>query len=293
MDVSIIIVNYNTCNLLTAAIDSIIANTSMIEYEIIVVDNGSIDDSVTTLEKKYKDKIHLIPQKKNTGFAYANNRGLEIAKGKNILFLNPDTLLRNNAIYILSDYLNTHPSVGACGGNLFDNNGNMQFSFWHVFPGIRFEWNDLWANKFLAIKYHGGQHFNKTGKTQSVGYIIGADLMIPKQILNEIGTFDETFFLFYEETELCFRIKKAGYDIISVPQAEIIHLESQSIGSKYERLKYMLPSRRKYYNKCLSKTESRIANTILRLNCLIRIMCFSILRNTKKCKYWTYILQNM
>ena len=118
MDVSVIIVNYKTSQLLVQAIDSILDKTEDIVYEIIVVDNHSQDDSERVVHERYGNQVTYLPLAENVGFGRANNEGLRIVRGRNILFLNPDTILVNNAVRILSDYLDSHPDTGAVGGNL-------------------------------------------------------------------------------------------------------------------------------------------------------------------------------
>ncbi|MDE7402043.1 MAG: glycosyltransferase, partial [Muribaculaceae bacterium] len=119
MDVSIIIVNYNTSKLVNDAIDSVIRHTAGIDYEIIVVDNAT-EDLSQTLKEYSNPKIRTIQLSENVGFGQANNAALEIASGRNILFLNPDTKILNNAVTILSDYLDNHPECGVCVGILYN-----------------------------------------------------------------------------------------------------------------------------------------------------------------------------
>ena len=119
MDVSVIIVNYKTVPLILDCLESLRAKTKGITYEVIVVDNNSGDDFQERILERFPE-VQCLPLPENVGFGRANNEGLKIAKGRNIFFLNPDTLLLNNAIKILSDYLDGHPQVGACGGNLYD-----------------------------------------------------------------------------------------------------------------------------------------------------------------------------
>ena len=118
MDVSIIIINYNTLDMTRACIDSIFEKTSSLDFEVILVDNNSKDNSKDFFEKD--KRIIYVYNNDNLGFGVANNVGLKFAKGRNILFLNSDTLLVNNAIKILSDYLDGNSDVGACGGNLYN-----------------------------------------------------------------------------------------------------------------------------------------------------------------------------
>lgn len=230
MDVSIVIVNYNTLLLVKNCIDSIIAKTACVNYEIIVVDNASTDNS-----KEYfsnDTRIKYIYNEKNLGFGLANNVGIKIAKGRNIFLLNPDTLLLNNAIKILSDFLDKHPKVGCCGGNLYNADLEPIHSYSMMLPSYLWELNLLFASKIEKILWGKNAQFNHTLKNRKVGYICGADMMLRRSVLDQVGCFSDSFFLYYEDTELSYRIKQAGYEIISVPKAEIQHLVGKSMGGK-------------------------------------------------------------
>lgn len=230
MDVSIIIVNYNTRELVQNCIDSIIEKTNGVEYEIIVVDNNSHDDSKEYLEKD--SRITYIYSNVNLGFGRANNKGLEIIQGRNILLLNPDTLLLNNAVKILSDYLDQHLHVGCCGGNLYDAELNPVHSYSMMLPSVLWELNLLFANKIEKIRWGKNAQFNHTHIPRKVGYICGADMMLRHNVLKQIGAFSEHFFMYYEDTELSYRIKQSGYEILSIPEAKIQHLVGKSMGGK-------------------------------------------------------------
>lgn len=247
MDVSVIIVNYNTKELTKNTIYSVIEKTKELNYEIILVDNNSIDGSVEFLEKKYKNKVIFIKNEKNLGFGKANNKGIKIAKGKYVFLLNSDTLLLNNAIKILFDYMEKNENCGICGGNLYDENLNPTHSFAKNMPSNKIEINYL---KFLYEKIRRKREdFNYNLIPSNVGYITGADMMIRKSILNEVGIFDEDFFMYFEEVELTHRIKKNNYTVISVPQAKIVHLEGKSSNFKEQKMRMFLESKYKYFSK--------------------------------------------
>lgn len=232
MDVSIIIINYKTLSLIVNCIRSIIEKTDGISYEIIVVDNNSNDDFSKCLKDKFGDLVKCVPLQENIGFGRANNEGVGIATGRNIFFLNPDTLLINNAVKILSDYLDANPNVGCCGGNLY--NGEMQpiHSYSMLLPSIKWELNLLSGGALEKIMWGKNAQFNHTKDFKKVGYICGADMMVKHSVLNEVGAFSKYFFMYYEDTELSYRIHKAGYDIVSVPTAKIQHLVGKSMGGK-------------------------------------------------------------
>ena len=254
IDVSIIIVNYRTIGLVVDAIDSILENTKGITYEIILVDNNSKDNSQQIIKDKYSTFVKYIPLNKNLGFGKANNEGVKVATGRNILFLNPDTILLNNAIKILSDILDTNTEIGACGGNLYDKNKLPTSSFGRTYPSI-FDF----FKKPLRCIYGKNRIYNYSNNVINVAYIIGADLMIKAEVIKKLGyAFSPEIFMYYEEIELCFRISKIGYRISSVPYAKIIHLESQSIRNIENKARWHYDSEITYYNLTHSKKYNLI-----------------------------------
>lgn len=232
MDVSIIIVNYKTLSLIVNCIKSIIEKTDGISYEVIVVDNNSNDNFSNFLKEKFGDVVKCIPLQDNIGFGRANNEGVKMAKGRNIFFLNPDTLLINNAIRILSDYLDANLQVGCCGGNLYNEEMKPIHSYSMLLPSIKWELNLLCGGILEKIRWGKNSQFNHTKDFMKVGYICGADMMVKHSVLNQIGAFSKHFFMYYEDTELAYRIKHAGYNIVSIPAAKIQHLVGKSMGGK-------------------------------------------------------------
>lgn len=231
MDVSIIIVNYNTSKLINDCLKSIVEKTTDLEFEVIIVDNNTENLSETINPSGIKN-IRYIQLKENLGFGKANNQGAKIAIGRNLFCLNPDTLLINNAIKILSDYLDSHPKCGICGGNLYDINLKPINSYKKWRAGIRDALNMILKNYPAKILYRKNFQYNLSSTPCNVGYITGADLMIRKKLFNSINGYHPSYFMYNEDPDLCFRVHKLGYRIVSVPQAKIIHLEGQSLPSK-------------------------------------------------------------
>jgi GT2 family glycosyltransferase len=291
MDVSIIIVNYNTRALLKQCIDSVIEKTHDINFEIIVVDNASSDGSQQMVKENFPN-ITLIESSENLGFGRANNLGFEYAKGQNILLLNPDTILLNNAVKILSDYLNYNSQVGICGGNLFDEKGCPTHSFNRCLPSVFWELNKLFIGLPYKIRYGKNGCFNNTKDPLKVGFIVGADMMLRSSILNTVGRFDPDFFMFYEETELTYRVKKSGFFVYSVPNAHIVHLEGRSLPDNYRKVKFSLDSSNLYYKKTLSNFGRKIVRLIYFSTIFSRIFFFKLSGRNNRLNYWKFILQN-
>lgn len=287
MDVTIIIVNYNTIKLTIDAINSIREKTSGIKYEVIVVDNNSSDDSANILKDLYQDEVICISLPENVGFGRANNEGFKIGKGRNILFLNPDVKLINNAILILSEYLDAHPNVGACGGNLFNEELQPAHSYRKIFPSIISELNDLLYQFPERVLYGKGREHNASPNPQNVAYITGADLMIRKTVLEKVGCFDPAFFMYYEETELCRRIYRNGYRVVCVPQSQIQHLEGKSFDGRINerRISMSFKSRNVYYKRCYSDKYKNVADCILYLNISLHIFILSFIKDYRY-EYW-------
>ena len=293
MKLSVIIVNYNGGAMIADAIRSIFATAAETAPEVIVADNGSCDGSLEDIRKQFGNRIITVEMGRNCGFAAANNAGLEKATGEYILFLNPDTIVLDGALQTLLRYMDSHPEAGACGANLYDREMHPQFSYWMLLPGARMEWNGLFSDFFLRRRYRGSHEHNYTGRPVSVAYIIGADLLVRRKVLEQVGAMDERFFLFYEETELCYRIRKAGYDIVNVPEAKIIHLEGQTIDRMHVRQEQMMRSRAIYMQLCCSRAERAVADAILRTSGRIRVLWFRMKGNKEKVAFWTYVVHHI
>ena len=283
MDVSIIIVNYNTEKLILDCLDSIYEKTERLDFEVIVVDNDSPNKSEIL---KSDNRIKYIQSEKNLGFGKANNLGAEYAQGEYLFCLNPDTLLINNAIKILYDYISKKREVGICGGNLFYIDGSPMHSYRDVSPGIFNEILILTKN-FCGL--YKNNEFNTSQKIVEVSYVTGADLMISKELFNKIGGFDKDFFMYFEETYLCYQVKKRGYKIVNIPEAKIIHLESQCFSFRKEKENLYYQGRSIYLKKRFNIIYYVICNIIHCLTCISRILIFSL--NKNKRNMWLYRLK--
>ena len=240
MDVSIIIVNYNTKELIKNCIKSIYQYTNDIEFEIIVSDNGSTDGSIEMLKSEFPNVI-LIENNANLGFGKANNKGLRIAKGKYIFYLNSDTVLLNNAVKIFYDYWEQSPNkneIGALGCNLLDGEGNITHSG-EGFPSkkkiLKNALMDFLHILKLSVFFFLPESFSFTKKKSiknetkkiigDIDYVIGADLFLKN---DKFALFDETFILYYEDSDLQLLMKENGLRRILIDGPKIQHLEHKS-----------------------------------------------------------------
>ncbi len=224
--VSIIIVNWNTRDLLLQCIQSIKDSTKDVPHEVVVVDNDSSDGSVEAVAERFP-YVKLIASSENLGFAAGNNLGIAQATGACVLLLNPDTIVMPNSIREMLDFLETHPDAGAVGCKLLNADGTQQESAWTGFPGLG--WllaRGLYLDKVLGRR--AGSGITVSDKPCEVGHLLGACIMMPADLLREHGGFDESYFLYLEETDLCYRIRKAGRKVFYVPSASIVHIGQQS-----------------------------------------------------------------
>ena len=231
-DVSVIIVNWNAGKYLEETINSLREKTNDISYEIILVDNNSNKDeeSYLYLENLVKfDNVTLIKSNENLGFAKANNVGMSLAKGRNFLILNPDVVMHNNVIKVLSDYLDNNADVGMVGPKVLNMDGSFQQP---CLRGKPYPKDTLFhliglAKAFPRMEFFNGYalwHLDRT-KINECGALSGCCMMLKKSLYEEIGGMDEQFFMYQEETDWGLRTAKAGYKTVYNPNAEITHYQ--------------------------------------------------------------------
>jgi GT2 family glycosyltransferase len=293
MDVSVIIVNYKTCSLVEACIESILKNTFSIEYEIIVIDNASKDGSIEYLKPKFPDVI-FIQSELNLGFGGANNLGLEIAKGEYYFFLNSDTIvLENILLNLLIQYrrLQQKEKIGALGVFLLDRNSNINYTnSFGYFPTLKSFLRDA-IGYFFKCSRKEETFYTKQNGCMDVDYIIGADLFVSRKVIEDIGAFDTNFFMYWEEVDLQKRMSNSGYKRKILSTGKLIHLEGMSTQKKVGLF------RKKMYHTSLCYYFTKHRPFIETLILKILFLCFSLRLLTKEkneelSKYWRSILNN-
>ena len=235
MDVSVILVNYGTYDLTVQCVESIRRQTaSGLTYEIIVVDNGSPDGSGERLKTALAD-CRVILNARNEGFGAGNNLGLKEATGKYVFLLNTDTILLNDALGAFFRFFEAEGitrRVGCAGCLLEDAHGNPMVSSGDLPTGARLLWGTIkgyWSRYVLRRPYtYTGQRIPDGCPSMDVGWVWGADMFIPRAVLDEIGLFDTGFFLYFEETDLQARMAKAGYGRLLLREPRIVHLAGAS-----------------------------------------------------------------
>lgn len=240
VDVSIVIVNYKTFNLVEKCIESIKKFSSNFSYEVIVVDNSESEEEYEQLTKLQEDNIKIIDAKGNLGFGVANNLGVESSIGKYIHFLNSDTILMNNAIFELYEKINTIEKCGIVGSNLYNINGDPTHSFIDETLSIKQIKKEFSAfNLFIRKIKKKRKDFNYSNENKEViGYVTGASLMISKEDFEKLGGFDSRIFMYAEESLLCKKLQiELNKKIYNVPDSKIIHLEGASDYEIYSQFK--------------------------------------------------------
>jgi GT2 family glycosyltransferase len=231
LTLSIIIVSYNVKYFLEQCLHSVAKATHGIEAETIVVDNASSDNSIRYLKERFPD-VHYIESVQNLGFAKACNLGLTKASGNYILFLNPDTLLAEDSLFICLDFFKTHPQAGSLGVRMIDGSGQFLPESKRSFPSPVTSFYKLTglASLFPRSKRFGRYHLGYLPEHQNheVDVLAGAYMLIPKAVLDHVGSFDETFFMYGEDVDLSYRIQKAGYKNYYVADTTIIHFKGES-----------------------------------------------------------------
>ena len=222
IEVSIIIVNFNTYQMTKECIDSICQMTQGVEYEIILVDNNSSDGSREYFEKD--KRIRLVNANGNIGFGRANNLGFFYSKGDFIFILNSGTILYNNAILQLFNYLKENPNVGCVGSVLKDKNYNVTHSY-STLP--------IWYKELIGQSTVCAD--NKNTFPAEVEMITGADIMIRRSVIYTFGLFDPDFFMYYEDTEMMWRYHRSGVKSIIINGPGIIHFGGSSLKNSYKR----------------------------------------------------------
>lgn len=279
-DISIIIVSYNTSDILCDCLDSILAHIKDISYEVIVVDNASIDNSCSVMKNQYK-WIKLIELQQNIGFGRANNLAFQIAKGEMLFLLNSDTKLIDNSVKILYDFLKNNQDTGVCGGLLLDSKLSPAFSYGYKLSLKR---------ELLSFFGLERKPFPLSEEIRDVDYIQGADMMIKREVIDKTKGFDPDFFFSYEETEWSYRIWQEGYKIKFVPQARIIHLQGMSgVGKQVLNLKIKEEqwfSRFLYFKKVYNKNHSIYLYNLHLIRYFVAYIIYSILGNKNKQSYW-------
>ena len=246
MDVSVVIVNYNVRYFLEQCIISVLEASKNIESEIIVVDNNSSDHSCSILSEKYP-KVILLKNSKNVGFSKANNQGVEVAKGKYVLILNPDTILPEDLLSKVFTYAEKQHKFGALGVQLIDGSGNYLPESKRNIPTPKVSLEKLVKKSSSNVRYYANQlDKNSNGE---VPVLVGAFMLIKTNVYHLMNGFDETFFMYGEDIDLSYRIVKAGYQNYYLGNVQVLHYKGESSQRDIEYFNNFYGAMQLFYKK--------------------------------------------
>jgi GT2 family glycosyltransferase len=225
MDLSIIIVNWNSADYLKDCLLSIIHETRDVNYEIIVVDNASYDAAGDIIKKEFPS-VKFIQSHENGGFARANNIGFKQSSGRNLLFINPDTRVIGSAINVMLSYLESIPDVGAVGCKLLYSDLSLQLHSVQPYPTIFNQLFDIdfFKNRYPKWKLWGIRPLvDNSGSPERVEVVPGTCIMVKREIFEEVGLFSEDYFMYAEDIDLCYKINHTGSKVYFISGAEVVH----------------------------------------------------------------------
>lgn len=270
MELSIIIINWNTRDLLEQCLDSLFRSTGIQELEVFVVDNASRDYSPEMVKERFP-QVHLIANDTNIGFAAANNQAARLSTGEYILLLNSDTIVRSGAIDTLAQFLDNHQRVGAVGARLLNADSSLQYSC-SPLPGLGREFKRMFH--LPGVRQDGYYEMADwdINTSRQVGVLLGACMLIRRKALDQVGLLDEDYFMYTEEVDLCYRIARAGWQLFWVPAAEVVHFGGQSTRQASDEMFLRLyESKLLYFRKHHGRFKSLIYKLILMAASLLRL----------------------
>jgi hypothetical protein len=281
--VSICILNRNGKDLLRACLQSCLAelDRSGLRGEIIVVDNAS-DDGSPEMVRDHFPQARLIRNRKNEGFAEANNRAIAASTGRYVFALNNDTVLLSGCLRELAGYMDAHPGVGAAGPKLLNPDRSVQLGYHRRLPRLSdslvtvFGIQRLWpanpvTRKAVMFDVLAGQSLEEPFPIEQVG---GCAMCLRREAVNEVGMFDADYYLWYEDVDLCQRMARGGWETVYVPKAEVIHYAGSTFGllPAGEKLPLRVGSLLLFYRKNRSQAQFRLLQVMTLISLLLRLL---------------------
>ena len=276
MDLSVVIVNYGTFELTKNTINSILEYSYPFSVEVIVVDNASVDDSLAKLQEYFKDKVKFIASKSNNGFAAGNNQALRIVDSKYVLLLNSDTIVWENTLKDIYSYMENNPDVGACGCQVLLEDNTLDKACKRSFPNVK---NSFFRLFHIPTKSKDDNYnlddLDDNG-VYEIDCLTGAFIFTRKEVLDDIGLLDETFFMYGEDIDLCYRIKKAGWKIVYYGKDKITHFKGASSKKQRPKLIYeFYHAMYIYYKKHHAEESNFLVNFIVYIGifllCIVKL----------------------
>ncbi|MBE0432186.1 glycosyltransferase [candidate division WOR-3 bacterium] len=273
-DLSIIIVNYNVKAFLEQCLIAIERALGGLDIEVFVVDNASVDGSQSMVRKRFP-QVRLIENTANVGFSTANNQALKLAQGKYVLLLNPDTLIQEDTLTVLKRFLDARPDVGAVGCKLLNPDGSFQIASRRSFPTPWVAFcRIVWLSRIFPKSRLFGQYnvtYLDPDAEAEVDVLSGSLMMLRKSVIDQAGYFDEDYFMYGEDIDLCYRIKKAGWKIVYTPSTKAIHYKGESTKkSEFSVISTFYSTMLTFVNKHFGGRYSFLLRVLLTLGIYVR-----------------------
>lgn len=225
MDVTIVIVAWNVKHFVSQCLESVYRETKGIEFEVIYVDNGSVDGSAGMVRKDFP-QVQIIQNVENRGFVVANNQAIECARGRYVLLLNSDTVILDNAIAKVVRFADQHPEAAAAACRVLNPDRTLQGNCFRFYSTLNMLFEALFLsrafpnNRLFGRKIYGGWDYNSV---REVDVIVGCFSMVRREAIDEVGMMDDRLFMYGDDIDWCYRFVKAGWKVLYTPSAEIIH----------------------------------------------------------------------
>lgn len=289
MNLSVVVISFNTKALTKKCLESVLKNTSGIRLEIVVVDNASTDGSAKMLEKfsKKHKEVKLIKSNINLGFGGGNNLGFKKAKGDIVLFLNSDTLVESNTLGEMYKWMKGKKEIGIATCLLLNKDGSTQGTGGY-FPTLTrvFTWMtiqdlplvDRFIKPFHPMKeksFLSNQNFYREGR--ELDWVTGAFFMIRRDLYEQVGGFDKDYFMYTEETDLCYRVKKLGWKVFYNPSWSIIHYGGESGGDTWYFVEREFEGVKTFYKKHMPKWQYPLLRVFLKAGALLRMLVYTFI----------------
>jgi len=273
-DLSVVIANWNTCDLLARCLRAVYDTTSHLDLEVIVVDNASTDGSQEMVRQEFPG-VSLIANTENLGFAKANNQAIRRSQGRYVLLLNSDTFVGEHTIEQMVAFMDSHPEAGIAGCKLLYGDGRLQRSC-TSFPTL---FTELCIATHLDKLFPTSSLFGRYLMTywdfddvREVDVILGAFMLARAPAVGEVGLLDERYFMYSEEVDWCYRFKQKGWKVYFYPFVSAVHLWGGSIKRiRVEMLVQMYRSRTDFFRQCYGRSSAILLKLLVGLGCLFRI----------------------
>jgi N-acetylglucosaminyl-diphospho-decaprenol L-rhamnosyltransferase len=293
MDVSILIISYNTVELTLECIESVYAQTRDISFEVIVLDNDSVDGSADAIARRFP-QVKLFCPGENLGFARGNNLAARLgATGRYLLLLNPDTLILDGAIQKVVAFADQHPKAGIVGGRTFFDDGTLNYNSCHGRPTL---WSLICLGTGLASLFRRSRWLNpeslgswKRDTVREVDAVTGCFLLINRALWDELGGFDESFFMYGEDTDLCLRAWAMGRSCMICPDAKLIHYGAQSDRVRPDKMVRLFRAKSRLFWKHWSPRTAPWGVSALKMWAFTRMAAFQFLRQIQPSRDSAYV----